>query len=189
MTTCRRALEALTSPRRLGEGRLDPQTGRKLSQATLCGRGFVELLEHHLDLTSMPGSHGAPFTLVVTIPLQTLLDGLGVATSETGERFSAGEARRLACRAGIIPMVLDGESVPLDVGRKKRCFDFSQELVIDQRHRAQGAAPHGTVADPRATASTTTRFRGPRAAAPTPSAGYHCVPRTTRWPTAPRPGT
>ncbi|MGN6130134.1 MAG: DUF222 domain-containing protein, partial [Nocardioidaceae bacterium] len=133
----KKALDALTSPRRLGEGRLDPDTGRKLSQATLHGRGFMDLLEHHLNLKTMPSQHGSPFTLVVTIPLQTLLDGLGAATLETGDRLSAGEARRLACQAGIIPMVLDGESMPLDVGRKKRCFDFHQKLVIDQRHRAQ----------------------------------------------------
>ncbi|MGN6129667.1 MAG: DUF222 domain-containing protein, partial [Nocardioidaceae bacterium] len=133
----KKALDALTSPRRLGEGRLDPDTGRKLSQATLHGRGFMDLLEHHLNLKSFPSQHGSPFTLVVTIPLQTLLDGLGAATLETGERLSAGEVRRLACQAGIIPMVLDGESMPLDVGRKKRCFDFHQKLVIDQRHRAQ----------------------------------------------------
>jgi hypothetical protein len=34
-------------------------------------------------------------------------------------------------------MVLDGDSMPLDVGRKRRCFDFTQKLVIDQRHQAQ----------------------------------------------------
>ncbi|MGN6132205.1 MAG: DUF222 domain-containing protein [Nocardioidaceae bacterium] len=133
----KKALDALTSPRRLGEGRVDPDTGRKLSQAVLHGRGFMDLLEHHLNLKTIPSQHGSPFTLVVTSPLQTLLDGLGAPTLETGDRLSAGEARRLCCKAGIIPMVLDGESMPLDVGRKKRCFDFSQKLVIDQRHRAQ----------------------------------------------------
>ncbi len=133
----KKALEALTSPRRLGEGRLDPDTGRKLSQATLHGRGFMDLLEHHLNLTTLPSAHGSPFTVVVTIPLKTLQDGLGVATLETGEHLSAGETRRLCCQAGIIPMVLDGESMPIDVGRKKRCFDFSQKLVIDHRHARQ----------------------------------------------------
>ncbi len=133
-----KALQALTSPRRFGEGRLDPETGRKLSQATLFGRGFMELLETHLNPTTLPSAHGSPFTLVVTIPWQTLQDGLGVATLESGQRLSAGEARRLCCKAGIVPMVLDGDSMPIDVGRKKRCYDFYQKLVIDHRHQKHG---------------------------------------------------
>lgn len=37
-----------------------------------------------------------------------------------GEPLSAGDARRLACDAGIIPIVLGAESEPLDVGREHR---------------------------------------------------------------------
>ena len=39
---------------------------------------------------------------------------LGAAAVETGHRISAAEARRLACNAAIIPMVLGGDSMPLD---------------------------------------------------------------------------
>ena len=45
----KKALEALTAPRRIGEGRLDPATGRKLPHATLLGHGLIELLENHLQ--------------------------------------------------------------------------------------------------------------------------------------------
>jgi hypothetical protein len=136
----RKALEALTSPRRIGEGRLDPVTGKKLAASTLLGHGFMELLESHLDVGSMPSGHGAPFTLVVTMGIEGLLSGLGVATLEGGPRISAGEARRLCCKAGIIPMVLDGDSMPLDVGREKRLFDRYQKLAMDQRHRGCAAS-------------------------------------------------
>ena len=78
----------------------------------------MELLENHL--TDLPSVNGSPFTLVVTVPLQVLMSGLGVATLDTGHRLGAGEMRRMACKAGIIPMVLDGESVPLDLGREQR---------------------------------------------------------------------
>jgi hypothetical protein len=64
--------------------------------------------------------NGSPFTLVVTVPLQVLMTGLDVATLDTGHRMSGGEIRRMACKAGIISMVLDGESVPLDLGREQR---------------------------------------------------------------------
>jgi hypothetical protein len=131
----KKALHALTSPRRFGDGRLDPETGRKLSQSTLFGHGFIELLESHLAVDTMPTVHGSPFGLVVTISLEALKSGLGAATLEGGERISAGEARRLCCRSGIIPAVLDGESMPLDVGREKRLFDRYQKIAMDLRHR------------------------------------------------------
>ena len=63
----KKALEALTSPRRLGEGRIDPETGTKLPHNTLLGHGLMELLENHL--TALPSQNGSPFTLVVTIGL------------------------------------------------------------------------------------------------------------------------
>ena len=134
----KKALEALTSPRRIGEGRLDPETGTKLPHATLLGHGLMELLEHHLS--ELPSQNGSPFTLVVTLGLDALRSGLGVAALDTGHRISAGEARRLACRAGIIPMVLDGDSMPLDVGRERRLFDRYQKHAINQRYH--GCAAH-----------------------------------------------
>ena len=130
----KKALEVLTSPRRLGEGRLDPATGRKLPYPVLLGHGFMELLENHLDPARLPSTGGSPFTLVVTISLDALTSGLGAATLESGDRISAGEARRLACRAGIIPMVLDGKSMPLDLGREQRLYDRYQRIALAQMY-------------------------------------------------------
>ncbi len=135
----KKALEALTSPRRLGEGRVDPATGKKLPHATLLGQGLIELVENHLS--ALPTVNGSPFTLVVTLGIDALTSGLGVAVTDTGHRISAGEARRLACKAGIIPMVLDGESMPLDVGREQRLFTRYQKIAINQRYR--GCAVEG----------------------------------------------
>jgi Domain of unknown function (DUF222) len=128
----RKALEELTSPRRIGEARQDAHTGKKLPYSTLLGHGFMELLESHLDLRSLPGSSGSPFTVVVTVSLEALRSGLGVAVLETGHRISAGEARRLACAAGIIPMVLGGDSAPLDLGRERRLFSKHQRIALAQ---------------------------------------------------------
>lgn len=130
----KKALDELTSPRRIGEARqdTDTDTGKKLPYSTLLGHGFMELLERHLDLRSLPGSSGSPFTIVVTVSLEALMSGLGVAALETGHRISAGEARRLACAAGLIPMVLDGDSVPLDLGRERRLFSKHQRIALAQ---------------------------------------------------------
>jgi hypothetical protein len=56
-------------------------------------------------------------------------DGSGSATFDTGEWLTPEQARRIACDAGIIPVVLDGDGQPLDVGRTKR-------LVTAALHRA-----------------------------------------------------
>ncbi|HET7355600.1 MAG TPA: DUF222 domain-containing protein [Nocardioidaceae bacterium] len=127
----KKALQALTAPRRIGEGRFDPETGKKLPASTLLGQGFMDLLENHLNLDTLPSRNGSPFRLVVTIPLEYLCSGLGIATTDVGVRISAGEVRRLTCKAGILPLVLDGESVPLDLGREKRLFDKNQTIAMD----------------------------------------------------------
>ncbi len=128
----------MTSPRRIGEGRLDPETGKKLPHSTLLGHGLMELLENHLS--DLPSVNGSPFTLVVTVPLHVLTSGLGTGVTDTGHRLSAGELRRLACKAGIIPMVLDGDSMPLDLGREQRLFGRYQKLDINYRYGGQCAA-------------------------------------------------
>lgn len=135
----KKTLDALTSPRRLGEGRLDPETGRKLPYSTLLGHGLMELLEDHLNTDTLPGNGGAPFTLVVTIDLEALKTGLGVAAVDTGVRISAGEARRLGCKAGILPMVLDSDSMPLDLGRERRLFTKHQRIALNHRHKGCAA--------------------------------------------------
>jgi hypothetical protein len=73
--------------------------------------------------------------------LETLLGGLRAAQLDTGEMISAGLARRLACEAGIIPIVLGGESQVLDVGRKARFHNQPQRVAIAHRDKtctAQG---------------------------------------------------
>ncbi|MET0526395.1 MAG: HNH endonuclease signature motif containing protein, partial [Nocardioides sp.] len=54
---------------------------------------------------------------------------------DTGGRISAGEARRLACTAGIIPVVLGGKSQVLDVGRKRRLHTESMRIAMAVRDR------------------------------------------------------
>jgi hypothetical protein len=42
--------------------------------------------------------------------------------------------RRIACDADIIPVVLDGRSVPLDVGRAKRLATAHQRRALESAH-------------------------------------------------------
>lgn len=72
---------------------------------------------------------GADPHVVVTMPLETLLGGIAGATMSSGDRISAGEARRLACQAGIIPAVLGGKSEVLDLGIRRRYFSRKQRTA------------------------------------------------------------
>jgi hypothetical protein len=65
--------------------------------------------------------------------LDSLITGLGVATLDSGGRISAGEARRLACGAGLVPAVLGSRSEVLDLGRTSRLFKLPQRRVMGLR--------------------------------------------------------
>lgn len=57
---------------------------------------------------------------------------LGCGVLDTGERISPALARRLACDAQIVPMILGGASQPVDVGRARRLFSgpMRRALVV-----------------------------------------------------------
>ena len=105
----------------------------KAATAVELGAAFCELLER-LDGSHVPEmSTGA--TVVVTMTLETLAGGLAAATLDTGDRIAAHTARRLACEAGIIPVVLDGRREVLDQGRRKRLFTRAQRIALATRDR------------------------------------------------------
>jgi hypothetical protein len=91
------------------------------------GRAFVELLEH-LPTDHLTGKVNA--TVLVTLDHDTLKASLGAAHLDTGHDLSASEARRLACGAGIVPAVLDGQSQVLDLGRSQRFFTEAQRVAL-----------------------------------------------------------
>ena len=111
------------------------------------GQAFCALLEH-LDPGKLPAHGGDVTTVMVTITLDQLRSELATAgviglstASAIDDRISAGELRRLACTAGIIPAVLGGGSEILDLGRTSRLFSRAQRKALrvrDRRCRARG---------------------------------------------------
>lgn len=91
------------------------------------GKALVELLEH-LPTDALSGKVAA--TVVVTVGHEQLKAAVGAAHLDTGHDLSAGEVRRLACNAGIVPAVLGGRSVPLDLGRQERFFTEAQRTAL-----------------------------------------------------------
>lgn len=111
----------------------DPQQRAKPTPQRM-GEAFGEMLErlHDSDLPSVGGT-GA--TVVVTMSLETLNGGLAEAALDNGDRLSAATARRLACEAGIVPVVLGGRSQVLDLGRSRRYHSKAQRIAIGIRDK------------------------------------------------------
>jgi hypothetical protein len=98
------------------------------------GRAFGELITRY-PAKKLPKAGGLNATVVALIPLETLLGGLKAAQLDTGEKISASLARKIACEAGIIPAVLDGQSQVLDLGRKKRFHSQAQRIAATLNQR------------------------------------------------------
>jgi hypothetical protein len=119
----RKHLMALAAPGRNPDVPAQTPTRHRL------GRAFTEYLETRPEDT-VPHSGGLAATVVVTMTLDSLTDGLRAAGLCDGTRLSAGEARRLACRAGVIPAVLGGPSTVLDLGRRRRLHTETQRVAL-----------------------------------------------------------
>ena len=145
-------LEAFTSPRhddargRPGASLLDPATGRRLPHDRVLGIAFCSLLEA-VDPTRLPAHGGQATQVVVTMPLAGLQAGTGTGLLPDGTPLTAGEVRRLACTAAIVPAVLGGASEVLDLGRTRRLFSTAQRKALALTHprcRADGCSVPAT---------------------------------------------
>jgi hypothetical protein len=105
----------------------------RVSRPEQLGQGFCDLLER-FPAQRLPRAGGVSASVVVLLDYEKLLSGLGSAQLDTGEQVSAGLARRLACEAGIIPVVyrrvLGGRPVVLDMGRRRRFHTASQRIAM-----------------------------------------------------------
>ncbi len=83
------------------------------------GHAFCEYVTRY-PVDRLPQAGGVDATVVVTMTLENLLgDSHTPALLDTGDPITADQARKLACEAGIIPMVLGGKSEVLDLGRRE----------------------------------------------------------------------
>ena len=83
------------------------------------------------------GPRGEKAQIIVTIDyaqLQEMDRGAGLTT--TGQVLSPATIRRLACEAGILPMVLGGDTAPLDLSRTQRLFTGPLRKAILRRDKA-----------------------------------------------------
>ena len=127
----RKVLDTMTAPRR------QPATSGDRDPAHQRGLAFAQVVER-LPTDRLHGKVAA--TVVVTLDIDTLRGRLRAARLDTGDLVSAAEARRLACSAGLVPAVLGGASLPLDLGRQQRLFSEAQRLAGASHHTSCAAA-------------------------------------------------
>ncbi|MGI8993671.1 MAG: DUF222 domain-containing protein [Nocardioidaceae bacterium] len=81
----------------------------------------------------MPRHGTGNATIVVTIDHHKLAAGVGEATLTTGTTVSPRQVRRLACNAGLLPLMLGADSAILDLGLARRLFDRYQRIALAVR--------------------------------------------------------
>ncbi len=97
---------------------------------------LVQLVDQAARAGLVPGNGGDRPRIMVTIDYQRLLaDCTRGGVLPTGTELPAGEFRRLACDADILPVMLGGPSGVLDVGRDHRLVTPSIRAALTARDR------------------------------------------------------
>jgi hypothetical protein len=94
---------------------------------------LVEITRAYQRCGDGPANGGDRPRVNLLLDYKTLVDGLAPATLlDSGEQLTAQEARLLACDADILPIICNGSSQPLDLGRQQRLFTgaLRQALAI-----------------------------------------------------------
>jgi hypothetical protein len=149
-------------------GTLTPEVGEKLDKALALAAGKTgedddrtvaqrqhdalgNLADSYIAHQHEPSFDGAPRTVIITIPLETLENQLREKwlTLPDGAQISPQTARRLACDAEIIPVVLGRKSEVLDIGQADHEFTAAQRRAAWVRDGGRCAFPdcQGRVAE------------------------------------------
>jgi len=117
------ALDALTDP-----ANLDPADSRTPAQAR--ADALVEVFRRYSEGGQRGRRH--PARVLVTIPWDTLSEGQGIVDTEAGP-IGGNTVRRLTCDATISRVLLDPESVPVEMGRATRVIPDRLRRLLELR--------------------------------------------------------
>ncbi|MDQ2884107.1 MAG: HNH endonuclease [Actinomycetota bacterium] len=108
----RSALSPLSAPRPTTDTEVDLRDAAQRDADAL-----VELAQRALEAGALPTEGGERPQVVVTMSLGVLQGRIGAASLALGGPINADVARRIACDARVIPVVLGARGEPLDIGR------------------------------------------------------------------------
>ena len=101
----------------------DRPKGDRRTRAQQLADALVQLADNQIASGDLPFLRTVKPSVVVTIRGTDIFDpatGPATATGGFGSLLSAAKARQLACDGSITPVLVDGDGLPLDVGRTKR---------------------------------------------------------------------
>lgn len=124
----RSALSPLAAPRPATDVEVDLRTAVQRDADAL-----VELAQHGLGSGELPTEGGERPQVVVTVSLPVLQGLIGSASLALGGPVNAEVARRIACDAQVIPVVLGARSEPLDIGRTSRTVSTAIRRAVTLR--------------------------------------------------------
>ncbi|MFJ9391038.1 DUF222 domain-containing protein [Nocardioides sp. NPDC101246] len=128
----RTILDSLAQPRKWSA----EDKGRKAPYDRLLGQAFARVVETY-DVDLLPRHGGHATTMFITMNVEDLHKDLGTAAlGFDGDQITAAEARRMACNADLVPVVLGTDSEVLDLGRTARLAHPIQHRAL--RLRDQG---------------------------------------------------
>jgi hypothetical protein len=128
----RTLIEAAAKPHKTVDGERDPRSRDKRQADAL-----TQVLDVAAAAGELPSHGGVKPHITVTMDLTDLKAMGREATGDLqfGDGLSASAVRRLACDAGVIPIVLGSESEPLDVGREERYVTKAIRRALNRRDK------------------------------------------------------
>ncbi len=134
--------DRVTSPKRGGPRFVDEETQAEAdavraderSTEQYASDAFVQLLRQGVDADSSRMLGGNPPAVRVLVTAETLSDRMGHGRIEgEADPISIETVERIACSAGIVPIVFDDEGQGMNVGREQRRFTHRQRVVMAAR--------------------------------------------------------
>jgi hypothetical protein len=109
--------------------------GDKRSYERRMADALVDVAWHHLDNGLVPQNGSQRTHLQVTTSIETLkaLDGAPAAELEFSLPISAKAVERLACDCSLTRILLDSDSMVIDVGRARRVISAPQRKALNAR--------------------------------------------------------
>ena len=94
-----------------------------------------EICEHALDEGQLPLEGGERPHITAILDYEWMRAQARGVMFDFGGRGTAADLRYLLCDCKVIPVVFNGESQPLDLGRDRRCVTLAQRRAVAARDR------------------------------------------------------
>jgi hypothetical protein len=122
------ALNGLAAPQPAPDGTRDERTATQRRADAM-----HDLVQRALRFGDLPAIRGHAANVIVTISEENLRSGRGFGITTTGETLTAETVQRIACSADLHPLHIDGDGIPLKLGRSQRLASHAQWLALIAR--------------------------------------------------------